>query len=128
MKVIRDNIVGLFRFVILLFSVFLLPTRKRDLRQRDSPETPSEEGTSERKIYETLLGSPSEPLLPAETKFCPICHFLVARVRHTKRGTEIIQHGKVLVTVGGNVTIAKDGKRITGFPIKCPNGHTVRIE
>lgn len=173
MRVVRDNIVGLFRFVGLLSSVIMFPLRKRGAqRSRGLEATRIHIGevtdnkqcphcnqmhtcdycddwhycdcgywwkTRENEIvkdfyedpkqdkYKSIIGSPSEPLIPTETKFCPKCHVPVAQVRHTKRGTEIIQHGKVLVTVGSNVII-QNGKRIKGFPFECPNGHTVRIE
>ena len=118
MKAIKRNIVGLFRFTVLLFSLFIPAPRPGKPRL----ETLREEGDK----YEAIIG-PSEPLTVAETKFCPRCHVPVAQVSHTKRGTEIIQNGRVLITVGSNVMIGKDGKETTGFPIQCPNGHTVRI-
>jgi len=118
MKAIKRNIVGLFRFMGLLF-LMLIPVPRRTKPRRESLR-------EERDKYEAIIG-PSEPLTVAETKFCPRCHVPVAQVRHTKQGTEIIQNGRVLVTVGSNVMIGKDGKETMGFPIRCPNGHTVRI-
>ena len=124
MKVIRNNIVGLFRFIALLFSVFILPSRRIGWEEvGHSLETPDEY-----EKYKALVGGPSEPLVPTETVFCPKCHVAVTQVRHTVQGTEIIQHGKVLVTVGGNVTITKNGQEMKGLPMRCPNGHIVRIE
>jgi len=116
---VRENMVGLFRFIILLF-LLLLPVprgskrRIETLRDKDSAK------------YEGIIG-PNIPLIPTEPKFCPKCHALVAQVRHAKDGTEIVQRGRVLVTVGSNVTM-QGGKEVKGFPIRCPNGHTVRIE
>lgn len=117
MKAIKRNIVGLFRFIGLLFSLFI-PAPKPGKPRTESLRV-------EQDKYEAIIG-PSKPLIPTGTKFCPQCHVPVAQVRHTKRGTEIIQNGKVLVTVGSNVTI-QDGKETRGFPITCPNGHKVRI-
>ena len=118
MKAIKRNIVGLFRFTSLLFSLFI-PRRSKP---RIEPLR-DEKGDK----YAGIIG-PSKPLIPTETKFCPQCHVPVAQVRRTKRGTEIIQNGKVLITVGANVIVGKDGKKKTGFTIRCPSGHTVRIE
>jgi len=117
MGLIKENIVGLFRFICLLFSSFVFTSRRRDR------ET---EGRGVQGKYEALIG-PSEPLVPTEIKFCPRCHTPVAQVRRTKEGMQIIRQGKLLVTVG-NVTITKDGQAMRGFPLRCPNGHTVRIE
>ena len=114
-------------FLKLLFRTFVLPSRKRDWKQEDYATKATETAEITEK-YKTLVGGPSEPLSPAETKFCPRCHVAVAQLRRTNRGTEIIQHGKVLVTVGNNVLTTKDGKEMRGFPLRCPNGHTVGIE
>lgn len=150
MKAIKRNIVGLFKFICLLFC-FSLPAPRRtpkthqglyDLARLEahwarvallrasllaslprSGPTLREEGDK----YAGVIG-PSVPLIPAETKFCPQCHIAVAQVRYTKRGTEIIQNGKVLLTVGGNVIISATGKESTGFPIRCSNGHIMVIE
>lgn len=119
MKAIKRNIAGLFRFIGLLFSLFIPAPRPNAPR----PETLREEEDK----YEAIIG-PSEPLTVVETRFCPKCHQPVCQVRRTKQGVEIIQNGRVLVTVGGNIMISKNGKRETGFPIRCPDGHTVRIE
>lgn len=116
MKAIKRNIVGLLRFIGILFSVFILPRKPEK-----EVETPDEQDK-----YESMIG-PSKPLIPIETKFCPKCHRPVAQIRHTKQGTEIIQNGKVLVMVG-NVTTKVGDKETKGFPIRCPNGHIVRIE
>jgi len=171
MKIIKDNAVGLFRFLGLLFSLFILPSRtqRSEIAHEKSSITHVGEATDnnrcphckqdhncdycddwhycncgywwkaregrivkdsyeghEQDKYESIVG-PSVPLIPTETVFCPKCHVLVAQVRHTKHGTEIIQNSKVLVIAGSNVTI-QDGKEIKGFPIRCPNGHIVRIE
>lgn len=117
MGLIKENIVGLFRFICLLLSSFVFRPSRRDR------ET---EGRGVRGKYEALIG-PSEPLVPTEIKFCPRCHAPVAQVRRTKEGMQIIRQGKLLVTVG-NVTITKDGQAMRGFPLRCLNGHTVRIE
>jgi len=120
MKGIKRNIVGLFRFIILLFSLFRpVPRPNKPRVEWDKPQ--------DQDKYAALIG-PSQPLIVGKTVFCPKCHVPVAQVRHTKHGTEIIQNGRVLVTVGSNVMIGKDDKKTTGFPIQCPNGHTVRIE
>lgn len=116
MKAISENMVGLFRFIGVLFSVFILP-RKQVL------ETPDEQDK-----YQEILGQPTVPLIPTEAKFCPECHALVCQIRRTKRGTQIIQSGRVLITAGSITTVKKDGKETRGFPMRCPNGHTVRIE
>jgi len=110
---VRENVVGLFRFAGLLFSLFI---------PAPNPNKTRKEGDK----YSAIIG-PSVPLIPTEPKFCPRCHALVAQVRHTRQGTEIIQRGRVLVTVGSNVTM-QDGKEVKGFPIRCPNGHQVRVE
>ncbi len=119
MKVIIENIVGLYRFIALLLS-FFVPTPKHD-RQGVKRLVKEHEDK-----YVGIIG-PSEPLIPTETKFCPKCHAAVAQVCHSERGTEIIQHGKVLITVGSIMT-TQGGKKLRGFPFRCPNGHTVRIE
>ncbi|MBA7676953.1 hypothetical protein ES703_85199 [subsurface metagenome] len=118
MKAIKRNIVGLLRFIGLLFPLFLPAPR---------PSKPRIETPQKWDKYVGIIG-PSEPLTVAETKFCPKCHQPVCQVRRTKQGVEIIQNGRVLVTVGSNIMISKNGKKETGFPIRCPNGHTVRIE
>lgn len=123
MRIIIENIVGLFRFIGLLFSVLILPSKSRSREGIDyRPEIDNPDK------YEALLGQPSGPLCPIETKFCPRCHVALCQVSRTKQGIQIIQHGKVLVTVGGNVTVTRDGRETTGFPVKCPSGHIVRIE
>ncbi len=112
MKAIRENIVGLIRFIGLLCSMFIAVIRPKLTNDSDK--------------YRAILGHDSEPLAPTETIFCPKCHVGAGQVRRTKQGTEIIQNGKVPITVGSNVII-EDGKKMRGFPISCPNGHTVRI-
>lgn len=118
MKAIKRNIVGLLKFTGLLF-LMIIPVSRTSKPRIETPQ--------KRDKYEAIIG-PSEPLPVAETKFCPQCHVAVAQVRHTKRGTEIIQNGRILATVGSNVIVGKGGKDKGGFPIRCPNGHTVRVE
>ena len=66
------------------------------------------------------LKQSSVPLLPAIPHFCSVCHMLVANTRKTDRGMQIIQNGKVLVTI--------KGKETSDFPISCPNGHKVVLK
>ena len=122
MKVIKDNIVGLFKFMVLLCRTFMPHKQRERVQDTRSPEAEDISGK-----YEALVG-PSEPLVPTETVFCPKCHVVAAQIRRTSRGTEIIQHGRVLVTVSGTRTVTKEGRTVTGFPIQCPHGHTVVIE
>lgn len=120
---IRENIVGLFKFIGLLCSM-LIPVKRSSKPTTVYPQ--ESKGLSDK--YKAILGHDSVPLTPIETKFCPKCHVATAQLRRTKRGTEIIRNGRTIITVGSNVVIGKDGKEKRGFPIKCPNGHVVRIE
>lgn len=124
MKAIIRNMVGLFRFMGLLFLLIIPVPRTAKPRTK----TPQEwDKPRDQDKYEAIIG-PSKPLIPTETVFCPKCHALVCLLSRTREGIQIIQNGKVLVTVGGNIITTVDGKETKGFPIRCPNGHTVRIE
>jgi len=123
MRAIKRNIVGLLKFSGLLFTL-ILPRRPEKLQEGQGKG----ESQQEQDKYMNIIKQPSVPLIPTETVFCPKCHVPVAQVRHTKQGTEIIQNGKVLITVGANIIAGKGGREAKGFPIRCPNGHTVRIE
>lgn len=115
MKTIMVNIVGLFKFTCLLFLVSIPFKVKRRTEPRDEK-------------YKSILREQTAPLVVStEVKFCPICHAQVAMLRHTEKGTQVIKDGKVQLTVG-NITFSKGNKMVKGLPIKCPNGHTVRIE
>ncbi len=127
MRVIRENLVGLFKFLFILLGI-LFPfrlKRERPSQTRYRKETSREEPVNHK--YASFIG-PSEPLIPTEPCFCPKCHVLVASLRRTKEGIKIIQNNRVLVTVGGNFTTSEGGKVRTGFPMKCPNGHTVEVQ
>lgn len=124
MRAIERNIVGLFKLSGLLFTL-ILPRRPERLQERQDKRRESQH---EQDKYMSIIKQPSVPLIPTEAKFCPTCHRLVCQLRQTKRGTQIIQNGKVLVTVGVNIITTVDGKEEKGFPIRCPNGHIVRIE
>ena len=106
MKAIIENLTGLANFLRLLVRAFLVPHRRQP---RPAPR-----------------GSSAELVGGLESLFCPKCHVLTARVRQTGNGTEIFQNGRRII-VANNITMGKNGKRQTGFPISCPNGHAVRI-
>lgn len=120
MKVIRENLVGLFRFTGAL-SALIVPHRSPRRRAKKP-------GRQEHSKYDRLIGPSVKLIAPDESKFCPKCHVLVAQLRHTDKGTQIIQDGRVRLTFAGNITRGKDRREERGFPITCPNGHRVRIE
>jgi len=122
MGLIKENIVGLIKFLPILLGL-LLPFRQHTR----VAEVPVPLHTRESTKYDALVG-PSEPLVPTEPLFCPQCHVLVAHLRRTRRGIEIIQNNRVLVTVGGNIIVERGGKTRTGFPLNCPNGHLVEVQ
>lgn len=118
MAKIRENIVGLLRFGLVLVGL-VMPYKQPSMPAYEHPDTKGK--------YDGLIG-PTEPLVAGEPLFCPKCHIFVARIGHTEKGTQIVRNNKVLMTVGDNITIGVDGKAVKGFPIRCPNGHVVGVE
>jgi len=57
-----------------------------------------------------------------ETIFCPKCHKEVCQIRQGENGTEIVQDGKVLLSLG-NVDFLANNSVI----LKCPDGHDVPV-
>lgn len=119
---VKESVVGLLRFLLVLLRLFL-PDRSKP--KPNEPEIPDEQLNSKDRYY-TLIG-PSAPLIAAEPFFCPKCHTLVAYLRHTEGGVQVIRNNRVLLTVGSNVVVKRGGKTRRGFPLKCPNGHTVEV-
>jgi len=123
---VKENLIGLLSFLPILLGLFL-PFKSKPIEpQFKMPESPGQLNSKDSK-YDALIG-PSEPLLPTEPVFCPKCHVLAANIRRTKEGIQIVQNNKALVTIGANVIIRRAGKAKTGFPIRCPNGHTVEVQ
>lgn len=119
MGAVAANVIGLGKFLRILTTTFLIPK----VRHSYKPETKEELD----KKYNNFMGPSVEVIGGVETAFCPKCHAPVAQLRRTKQGVQIIRDGKVMLTFA-NVTINAGGKEQRGFPINCPNGHTVRIE
>ena len=120
MRAIKNNLIGLANFLCLFARVFLVPHR-----QQKKP--PLRESVEDSTKYASLVGLSVEVISGVEPVFCPKCHVLAAQIRQTNQGTEIILNGKRVITIGGNIIIGKNGKKQTGFPVRCPNGHTVTI-
>lgn len=56
-----------------------------------------------------------------ESVFCPKCHKLVAQKRVTEERVELVQNGKVLLSLSKQ----SHGNKIG---VKCPSGHNVKVE
>jgi len=52
---------------------------------------------------------------------CPKCHKLTAEIRNTEERVELVQEGKVLLSLSSKST----GNTIN---VKCPSGHSVKVE
>lgn len=129
MKTIVANIVGLLKFILLIFTTFFLPAPRRERPAPIRSDFKTEEDyQKEFEKYRNLVGESEELLGGIETKFCPKCHVPVTQFRRTEKGLQIIKGNKVTVTIGNNVTVRAGGKEERGFPMRCPNGHSVRIE
>jgi len=119
MRAIKENIVGLVRFIGLLLLVFIPhPSAVRRIPKETEQEWDK---------YGNIIGHASEPLIPTESYFCPVCHVFVAHLRRDGDKVQIIENNKVVLTTANIVVVGKSGKEIKGLPISCPNGHSVRI-
>lgn len=116
--------ISLFRFILILIGLIIPYKRETRVTQMPVNNEHFDEGYDNK--YNSMIGL-NIPLIPTEPLFCPICHVLVAKLRRTKDGVQIIKGNTVLVTVGGNVTVTHDGRVSKGFPIRCSNGHIVEV-
>ena len=53
--------------------------------------------------------------------FCPKCHKLTTEIRNTGERIELVQNGKVLLSLSAKST----GNSIS---VKCASGHSVKVE
>ena len=101
--------------VSLIIFLFCLLTGNLPKKETVQPE-PEKNGSK----YDAIMGGPSEPFVTTEPIFCPVCHQLVTYIRREKDTIE-------MVTGNNNRIRFSTNKEDTVLPIKCPQGHTVRM-
>lgn len=115
---IVENVVGLARFLSIVFSLLFLP-RKRHVAER--PVKPAN------GPLEEFIG-PTRPLIIAEPVFCPECHVQVCLKGKDNGGTVILDNHRNIIRISNLVVVGNGGKKEDGFSTKCPNGHKVVIK
>lgn len=115
MRTIKENILGLLRFIMLLCKILPVPQKKYQRLGNVNRKTGAQGPVPEGPVV----------LAPEKGVFCPKCHVFVGHTRLTNNGTQLIQNGKVIITFGNTSYVDGGGKEVSGLAMSCPNGHKV---